>query len=42
LLERLASGRLSLPVREFALHDAARALAWIATRGHHGRAVLTA
>ena len=40
LLERLADGRLSLGVREFALSDAAAALEWIAQRGHRGRAVL--
>lgn len=42
LLERIADGRLTLEVREFALHQAAHALEWIATRGHRGRAVLTA
>jgi NADPH2:quinone reductase len=42
LLERLAQGRLQLAVQEFPLQDAARALAWIATRGHGGRAVLVA
>jgi NADPH2:quinone reductase len=41
LLERIADGRLTLDVREFALHEAAHALEWIATRGHRGRAVLT-
>lgn len=40
LLERLADGRLRLEVSEFALDDAARAMEWIATRGHRGRAVL--
>lgn len=42
LLERIAEGRLQLAVREFALAQAAQALEWIATRGHGGRAVLTA
>ena len=42
LLDRLADGRLTLPVTTFPLHEAAQALAWIATRGHRGRAVLTA
>ena len=42
LLERLADGRLTLPVTTFPLHEVAQALAWIATRGHRGRAVLTA
>jgi NADPH2:quinone reductase len=42
LLERIAQGRLALAVREFALAQAAEALEWIATRGHGGRAVLTA
>ena len=41
LLERIADGRLTLDVKPFALHEAATALAWIATRGHLGRAVLT-
>jgi NADPH2:quinone reductase len=40
LLSRLADGRLRLAVTTFALDDAARALDWIAQRGHHGRAVL--
>jgi NADPH2:quinone reductase len=40
LLERLAQGRLRLAVQEFPLADAARAMEWIAQRGHHGRAVL--
>ena len=40
LLERLADGRLSLPVRRFAMRDAAEAMAWITERGHRGRAVL--
>ena len=42
LLSRLADGRLRLEVTEFALDDAARALEWIAQRGHRGRAVLVA
>jgi NADPH2:quinone reductase len=42
LLEQFAQGRLQLDVREFPLDQAAAALAWIATRGHRGRAVLTA
>ena len=42
LLERLADGRLHLPVRRFAMRDAAAALAWIVERGHRGRAVLEA
>jgi len=42
LLARLADGRLHLDVRPFALADAARALDWIAQRGHRGRAVLVA
>jgi len=41
LLERLARGSLTLAVQPFALHEAAQALAWIATRGYRGRAVLT-
>lgn len=40
LLARLADGRLHLEVQPFALDDAARALDWIAQRGHRGRAVL--
>lgn len=40
LLARLADGRLHLDVQLFALADAARALEWIAQRGHRGRAVL--
>ncbi|MGJ7569137.1 quinone oxidoreductase family protein [Variovorax sp. RB2P76] len=40
LLARLADGRLRLAVQPFALADAARALDWIAQRGHRGRAVL--
>lgn len=40
LLARLADGRLHLDVQSFALADAARALDWIAQRGHRGRAVL--
>jgi NADPH2:quinone reductase len=42
LLERIAQGKLELAVREFPLAQAGEALAWIATRGHGGRAVLTA
>lgn len=42
LLQRIADGRLQLAVREFPLDEAARALQWIASRGHGGRAVLTA
>jgi NADPH2:quinone reductase len=40
LLARLGDGRLRLDVQAFALADAARALDWIAQRGHRGRAVL--
>lgn len=40
LLARLADGRLQLDLRCFPLADAAAALAWIAQRGHRGRAVL--
>lgn len=40
LLARIADGRLKLAVTEFPLAEAARALEWIATRGHAGRAVL--
>ncbi|WP_426391861.1 quinone oxidoreductase family protein [Variovorax sp. R-27] len=40
LLTRLADGRLHLDVQPFAFADAARALEWIAQRGHRGRAVL--
>ena len=40
LLARLADGRLSLEVTTFPLHQAQAALAWIAQRGHRGRAVL--
>lgn len=40
LLARLSDGRLHLNVETFALGDAARALDWIAQRGHRGRAVL--
>jgi NADPH:quinone reductase len=42
LLQRIADGRLQLAVREFPLAQAHEALQWIATRGHRGRAVLTA
>jgi len=41
LLERLADGRLHLALRTFALSQAGEAMAWIAERGHRGRAVLT-
>ena len=40
LLARLADGRLQLALRTFALSLAAEAMAWIAERGHRGRAVL--
>lgn len=40
LLERLGDGRLRLDVTAFPLHEAGAALAWIAQRGHRGRAVL--
>jgi NADPH2:quinone reductase len=40
LLARLADGRLELALRTFPLAQAAEALAWIAERGHRGRAVL--
>ena len=40
LLARLADGRLTLPLRSFALSQTAEAMAWIAERGHRGRAVL--
>jgi NADPH2:quinone reductase len=40
LLARLADGRLSLEIQTFPLHEAPAALAWIAQRGHRGRAVL--
>lgn len=40
LLARLVDGRLSLDVQTFPLHEAQAALAWIAQRGHRGRAVL--
>lgn len=40
ILARLADGRLQLALRTFALEDAATAMAWIAERGHRGRAVL--
>ena len=42
LLQRIADGRLQLAVREFPLAQAHEAMQWIATRGHGGRAVLTA
>ena len=41
LLARLADGRLQLSLRIFSLAQAAEAMAWIAERGHRGRAVLT-
>jgi len=41
LLSRLADGRLRLALRTFPLSQAAEAMAWIAERGHRGRAVLT-
>ena len=41
LLERLGDGRLRLALRTFALERAGEAMAWIAERGHRGRAVLT-
>ena len=41
LLARLADGRLKLALRTFALSQAGEAMAWIAERGHRGRAVLT-
>jgi len=40
LLARLADGRLKLDVQPFALEEAAKAMDWIAQRGHRGRAVL--
>lgn len=40
LLRRIAARELQLAVTEFPLAQAARALDWIATRGHAGRAVL--
>ena len=40
LLARLGDGRLELPLRTFPLDRAAEAMAWIAERGHRGRAVL--
>jgi len=42
LLARLADGRLRLALRTFALAQAGEAMAWIAQRGHRGRAVLAA
>jgi len=41
LLSRLADGRLQLALRTFPLSQAAEAMAWVAERGHRGRAVLT-
>jgi NADPH2:quinone reductase len=40
LMQRLGDGRLRLDVRAFPLHEAGAALAWLAQRGHRGRAVL--
>jgi NADPH2:quinone reductase len=40
LLARLGNGRLRIEVSEFPLAEAARAMQWIAGRGHRGRAVL--
>jgi NADPH2:quinone reductase len=40
LLSRLADGRLQLALRTFWLSQAAEAMAWVAERGHRGRAVL--
>jgi NADPH2:quinone reductase len=40
LLDQFARGSLKLEVTEFPLAQAADALAWIASRGHRGRAVL--
>jgi len=42
ILTRLGDGRLRLALQPFALAQAAEAMAWIAQRGHRGRAVLTA
>lgn len=42
LLERIAQGRLQIEVTPFPLAQAGAALAWIARRGHRGRAVLVA
>ncbi|GAB3767326.1 zinc-binding dehydrogenase [Ramlibacter monticola] len=42
LLQMLERGELQLAVTTFPLEEAARALEWIAMRGHAGRAVLTA
>jgi NADPH2:quinone reductase len=42
LLQMLERGELQLAVTTFPLEEAARALEWIAMRGHDGRAVLTA
>jgi NADPH2:quinone reductase len=41
LLQAIRRGELHLGVTTFPLSDAAKALDWIATRGHAGRAVLT-
>lgn len=40
LLELLREGTLTLATQRFALEQAVQALAWIAQRGHRGRAVL--
>lgn len=40
LMRRLGDGRLRLDVTTFPLHEAGTALAWLAQRGHRGRAVL--
>lgn len=40
LLELLREGTLTLATQRFALEEAVQALAWIAQRGHRGRAVL--
>ena len=42
LLQQIERGVLQLAVTTFPLAEAPRALEWIATRGHGGRAVLTA
>ena len=41
LLQAIERGELQLGLTTFPLSDAAKALDWIATRGHAGRAVLT-
>lgn len=40
LLQRVVDGELKLEVSTFRLREAGQALAWIAQRGHRGRAVL--